>query len=287
MVAPVMVAFRDCTCGERKLRIRVKAHPSFTQLPVRVGIVERGADDSIKRDSIDIEREDWKTNDGDSVYEQEVDVEPGVRVNLTLSAAQVLVDEEFLQEPSILMSHSRLAAQDFFDGNLSQLGKFLEGKGKYSENVETGMAWLLHLCGFSSVRLGGSGLQSEVDVLAFAQAPPALLAVECTTAPADLSKKLNDLIHRSSGLREVVQGMPVFPVLFVSGKNYNLSDQDKEEAGKARVAIVDDGDALELLGKAKQGTTARETLRFLERRVPASRQSPLGGLWWRHPGRVL
>ncbi len=276
-IAPVMVGLGKCGCDERKLHVRVEAHPSFTMLPVVVGIIRRDTDDTAVRSSLVADgRDSWTDEGSTAVFAKTIDIQPGDRVNLTLSVQGILTDEESLQERSLLRSHSRLAAHGFFDADLAHLAKLVAGKGKDSNDIEAGIAWLLHLCGFASVRLGTTGIQSEVDVMAFSEEPPSMLAVECTTAPADLSKKLNDLIHRCGGLRDSVGDMPVVPVLFVSGRNYNLSDSDKEEAAEGNVAILDDKDVSELLGKARQGITARDALHFMEERVPASRNNPLG-----------
>lgn len=277
VIAPLMFRFGKCSFSERKLRVSVECHPAFTKHPALVGVVQEPPDGEVERTSIEIGEPDWQEKDGMAKFGRDIEVAEGASVTLILSLDGVDVDERRLQEASLDTSNHRLAAHDSFDPGLKVLGTCLRGESKQTD-VETGVAWLLNLCGLACVRLGDAGLRREIDVLAFCDDPRVIVAVECTTARSagKADEKLGDLILRAGRLSEAITGTTVLPVLLIANKDCTVSKSSQEQAEESGVAIVDAEDIEELLGKARQGMGPAEVLGFLRERIPASRSLPYG-----------
>ncbi len=154
----------------------------------------------------------------------------------------------------------RVLAHALFDGDFEQLRKRLNSSKQNTDNFEEGVAWLLHLCGFASVRYGHKDMQGATDVVAFREGSIAVFA-ECTSKLPPFEKIL-DLRNRAAAFQRRVKeargsSIVLARAMFVGISRRDISDEFVARAHEERVLLVAKEDMEDLLEGAIRGEDAR------------------------------
>jgi len=143
------------------------------------------------------------------------------------------------------MQNPKRAVYNRFDEKLDILSDFLTksgAKGRNARDLETGVAWLLWMLGFSVAHLGGTGrTQDAADLIA--TTPTGHFAViECTTGLLKAENKLSLLIGRAEQVRLGVvasnnKHLRVLPIMVTSKTRAEVS-ADLEQAERLGVLVI-------------------------------------------------
>jgi hypothetical protein len=110
----------------------------------------------------------------------------------------------WVSDPTAMQNPKR-AVYNIFDSNLEILNDFLSksgGKGRNARDLESGVAWLLWMLGFSVAHLGGTDLTQEKAADLVATTPKGdFVVIECTTGLLKAENKLALLIERAELVR--------------------------------------------------------------------------------------
>lgn len=152
----------------------------------------------------------------------------------------------------------RTIAHAVFDADFDSLRRRLSNP-KTTEAFEEGIAWLLHLCGFSAARYGHKDMQGAVDVVAFRDDSIAIFAEATSKIPP--VEKIIDLRNRADAFqRRVKEARGVSVVLcrcmFVGVSREALSDEMISRAHDETVVLVANEDIDDLLEGALRGESA-------------------------------
>jgi hypothetical protein len=170
------------------------------------------------------------------------------------------------------LAGARVVAHAVIDSDFRALrSRLFERKNKSdSDRYEEGVAWLLHLCGFSVSRYGYKDVQRATDVVAFFDDSAAIYA-ECTLEFPSMDK-LKDIETRAEGLRtrlEVNYGRSIALVraIFLPHNRAELSPADANDAhDQARSIYICGDDQEELLRMARRGESADACFAFIAQR---------------------
>lgn len=159
------------------------------------------------------------------------------------SYSGIVYHQGWIADPS-MAQNPRRASYEAFDRELASIADFLAkqpGKGN-ARDLESGVAWLLWMLGFSVTNLGQTPkLQEAPDLIA--TTPQGHFAViECTTGPLKTDNKLPLLIERSEIVRSRLeasnnQHLKVLPVIVTSKKRSEIRG-DIEQAERLGVLII-------------------------------------------------
>jgi len=165
--------------------------------------VQTAAGNVIERRAVEADELSW-SGDGDvRVGEIAVAVPEGAVIQCFASYRGQWTHQGWIANPDTSINPRRVA-HEVFDANLSGLRKYLFDPKLLKQNarhLESGVANLLFLHGFSVNPLAGQYMTDAVDLLAVA--PNGNIAVvECTTGAIDNDGKLSKLLARTSLLAE-------------------------------------------------------------------------------------
>src|SRR5262249_16357023 len=134
---------------------------------------------------------------------------------------------------------------NIFDSNLETLNDFLSksgARGRYGRDLESGIAWLLWMLGFSVAHLGGTGRTQDAADLIATTPKGDFAVIECTTGLLKADNKLSLLVERAERVRQGVAAsnnrhLRVLPVI-VSSKTRDEIRADIEQAEKLGVLVM-------------------------------------------------
>jgi hypothetical protein len=154
---------------------------------------------------------------------------------------------------------TRVFAHALFDPDFAQLRKRLNASKQNTDHFEEGVAWLLHLCGFSSARYGHKDMQGATDVVAFSEEHMAVFA-ECTSKLPTL-EKISDLSARADAFQRRVKdargsAAMLARAMFIGISRKDITDEFVERAHEQRVLLVANEDIQDLLDGALRGEDA-------------------------------
>ncbi len=161
------------------------------------------------------------------------------------------------------LASARLVAHELIDSDFEQLLiRLAGGKQKQDDLFEQGVAWLLHLCGFSVAHYGFKDMQSATDVVAFLGDAYAVYA-ECSLKPPD-ADKLKKVSSRAEMLRSVLedkhgQRITLVRAYFCPRPRSHFAEDEVEHMSKEHVVLVANEDIEELVARARRGEPALET----------------------------
>jgi hypothetical protein len=199
----------------------------------------------------------WSTHDdGDGVIHFEALFKahapvPPARVFLTSGKRR-------LDEFKVGLGSARVVAHALFDTDFDLLAKRLRN-AKSSESFEEGVAWLLHLCGYSAARYGHKDVQGATDVVAFSD--NIAIFAECT-AKLPSTEKMKDLQARADAFQNrmsELQGRKLLMAraMFMPLPKSEISADFIQHAHEFRVTLVAQEDMANLLEGAIRGEDSR------------------------------
>ncbi|MCF1433675.1 hypothetical protein GOZ97_16055 [Agrobacterium vitis] len=213
--------------------------------PAKAGITYRVMGGNVvKRDVVSGESMKWEVGtDGMRRGSTKIQVPRAAVVQAYASYSGIVYHQGWIADPS-MAQNPRRASYEAFDRELASIADFLAkqpGKGN-ARDLESGVAWLLWMLGFSVTNLGQTPkLQEAPDLIA--TTPQGHFAViECTTGPLKTDNKLPLLIERSEIVRSRLeasnnQHLKVLPVIVTSKKRSEIRG-DIEQAERLGVLII-------------------------------------------------
>jgi hypothetical protein len=170
----------------------------------------------------------------------DIDVPNAAVIQCFVSYCGIAQHFGWVSDPKAMQNPKR-AVYNIFDDNLEILNNVLSkagGKGRNARDLESGVAWLLWMLGFSVAHLGGTDLTQEaVDLIA--TTPKGDFAViECTTGLLKADNKLPLLIERAERARAGV----------VASNNKHLRVLAVIVTSRTRAEIIADIEQAEKLG---------------------------------------
>lgn len=196
----------------------------------------------------------WGDHEGLQRGISEIDVPRGAVLHCFASYAGVPQHHYWVADPTNTQNPRRSIYQAF-DGNLEILqGFFANPNPKYgADDLESGVAWLMWMLGFSVAHLGGTQKTRDAPDL-IAIAPHGHVAViECTTGLLKAENKLPRLLARTETIRTRLKAsgndhLRVLPVIVTSMTREEIK-ADVEQAERLGVGILAREDLLEALGR--------------------------------------
>jgi hypothetical protein len=150
----------------------------------------------------------------------------------------------WLSDPTTMQNPKR-AVYNIFDANLEILNDFLSksgGKGRNARDLESGIAWLLWMLGFSVAHLGGTERTQEAADLIATTPKGDFVVIECTTGLLKADNKLPLLIERTERVKAGViasnnKHLRVLAAIVTSRPRAEIS-ADIEQAEKLGVLVM-------------------------------------------------
>jgi len=226
--------------SDGKARINLLLAPGLTRSQLNIGI--RPWDGNYTgRKSISGNDIKWFEDDGAS-GSVEISVGDTPAVLVLLSHNNKLFDRWWVFDPAKHINH-HYAAYKAIDSDLTVLKRFLSGQSKNpADDLESGIALLLGLFGFTVFHFGLTpSLQEAPDLLAFSEANQ-LAVIECTTGIPNEKNKVSKLIVRAEKIRTSLVNsgnahIEVLPVIVTTSARDSVP-KDIEEAGKHGVLVI-------------------------------------------------
>lgn len=164
-----------------------------------------------------------------------------------------------LDEFKVGLGSARVVAHALFDRDFELLTKRLQNT-KNTDSFEEGVAWLLHLCGYSAARYGHKDVQGATDVVAFSDESIAIFA-ECTSKLPS-TDKMKDLQTRANAFKrkmEELQGRKLLlaRAVFLPIPRSEVSEDLRDSAHELQVTLVAQEDMANLLDGAIRGEDSR------------------------------
>lgn len=150
----------------------------------------------------------------------------------------------WVSDPSAAQNPKR-AVYTVFDGNLALLEEFISksgAKNRDARDLETGVAWLLWMLGFSVAHLGGTERTQDAADLIATTPLGHFAVVECTTGLLKTENKLPLLVDRAERVKQGIvnsnnKHLRVLPVMVSSRTRAEIS-ADIEQAEKLGVLVI-------------------------------------------------
>jgi hypothetical protein len=174
----------------------------------------------------------------------EVEVPPGAVLHSVASYRGIAQTHYWVADPSTV-PNARRAVYELVDNQLESLNEVLtrsEYRGRDARELETGVAWLLWMLGFSVAHLGRSPrTQDAADLVATTPAGHFVI-IECTTGLLKADHKLPRVVQRAENARRQLaeSGNRHLRVLaaIVTSKTRGEAMADIEQAEKLKVLVI-------------------------------------------------
>jgi hypothetical protein len=196
----------------------------------------------IKRGTIEGTSLRWQKVKGGQKGVASLRIPKGSIVHCIAGFAGAAHHQDWLADPTIF-PNPRRSAYGCFDEGLTTLQDFLAKQGKGSaRDLESGVAWLLWLLGFSTAHFGSNSKTSDGPDLLATTPQGHFLVVECTTGLLKADNKLPKLIDRHTILLAKLQEsgsrhLRALPVI-VTSKLQDEVRADIDQAEKLGVLVI-------------------------------------------------
>jgi hypothetical protein len=196
----------------------------------------------VERLSIPGDRLSWAIQEPAQRGTAQIDVPAAAILHAYARYDGVAYHHLWIGDPSA-MQNPRRATYERFDPKLEILMDFLaKPEGPNSRDLESGVAWLLWLLGFSVAHLGGTKKTQEGPDLLVTTPAGHFAVVECTTGLLRTENKLPLLVSRTAAVRERLarsnnQHLRVLPVMATS-KTKDEVAADLEQARSLGVLVL-------------------------------------------------
>jgi hypothetical protein len=197
-----------------------------------------------KRARIPASEMEWEDRSDVCAGVSQVDIPPGGVLHCYASYAGVTQHQAWLSDPSTFQNPRR-AILETFDPGLTILRDSLlkaGAKKRDARDLETAVAWLLWMLGFSPSQLGLTERTQEAPDTVACTPKGNLLVVECTTGLLKADNKLANLIDRTAAVRRQLDSsgnrhLRVLPVI-VTSKTALEVRADEDQAHRLGIAIA-------------------------------------------------
>lgn len=174
----------------------------------------------------------------------EIDVPDAAVLQCFVSYSGIFQQFGWVASPDTAQNPKR-AAYSLFDNNLEILKDFLSkatGKGRDARDLESGVAWLLWMLGFSVAHLGATDKTQDAADLLVTTPIGHFAVVECTTGLLKADNKLPLLVERAARVRRGVEAsnnkhLRVLPVI-VTSRTRDEIEADIEQAEKLGILVL-------------------------------------------------
>lgn len=279
-IAPVKLRLgKNCKMSNGKLDIYLEAMGYKELNEVSLGLIEFSGNIPLRRNSINIDRTDWKNAASLSIAHKEISVQEKVSSVMIIlrfrgSALQMLK----INDPSALLENPKISAYSHFDKDLTALKKYLGGSGKGADlagDFEIGVGLLLHFCGFNTALYGRvKAISEEIDVISFVPSSDSVIAAECTTKDLDVNDKLSKFSRRVKELRGRLFESTIIPLIFTALERSKISEADIEKAHNEGIGVVS-AEEINILLEMAATRQPDEILIYLQSLLPEDKQKSI------------
>ena len=242
----------------------------------------------VSRSRIDASEMKWTAEEDFQRGVAEVEVPQGAVLHCVAIYDGVAQQFGWLSDPTTVQN-SRRTVYEAFDANLNTLKEIVnttQGRGLEARDLESAVAWLLWMLGFSVAHLGGTRrTQDAVDLVAVSPNGK-FLVIECTTGLLKSENKLPLLHDRAQAVRRALERsnsrhLDLLPVI-VASKTRDEVRPDIEQAEKLGILVVTREDlekgisrTIVILNADELYAQARESVRTAQARYEAEMTLPL------------
>lgn len=255
----------ECRVTRGEVLARVKALGGIPLTPVAIGLLAKGREGAILRETKVLPNEEWRGCD-DGLVANVAWTVPGIeRATLLLRVAGEVVDVLSVRDQESSFPSPRTSAHAHFDPDLTILSRLLRGEGKDAgRDFEAGVSILLHLCGLSTVPYGLiPTLSNGPDAVGFHPERPIVLVIECTLHDIDVDAKLSRLQRRAKDISQALAGYSIWPLIFTPMDRSQIARTDYEKAMREGIAVVAADDIANLLSLAIEGAPVNNVMLYL------------------------
>jgi hypothetical protein len=186
----------------------------------------------------------WTQLDSKQHGVAEINVPNAAALHCFVSYSGIAQQFGWIADPAAVQNPKR-AVYNIFDNNLEILKDFLSkaaGKGRDARDLETGVAWLLWMLGFSVAHLGATDKTQDAADLIVTTPTGHFAVVECTTGLLKADNKLPLLVERAARVRRGVDAsnnkhLRVLPVI-VTSRTRDEIKADIEQAEKRGILVL-------------------------------------------------
>lgn len=241
IVASTNIGFtKDCKFKKRNLIICAEALGYKEVNNSSITLIQRLLDGSSVRKIHKLKKIEWQKVGKQLILKKKFPLEKRcLFVNVFLLYDGVVTSELHLPNPFLPMENVRVITHEFFDKNFSIFQRYLKGEGNNRNlNFVMAVTWLLHLCGLSVACYEKSGIQDEIDIIAFSNQSNKIFAVECTTSDPEINNKLSRLSLRYKRLQKKLRNYQIHPLLFTCLEDNELTKTSLDKAAKEQIGIL-------------------------------------------------
>jgi hypothetical protein len=228
--------------GNARIGVFLAHGSSTTDVKLGYRIIDQGR--VIARSAIDGRTMRWTATAEHQYGTAEIQVPPAAVIHCFASYRGTAQHFGWIADPTT-MQNPRRAVYNRFDENAEILRDFLTtsgAKGRDARDLETGVAWLLWMLGFSVAHLGGTGRTQDAADLIATTPKGDFAVIECTTGLLKAENKLPLLIRRVEQVRSGIvasnnKHLRVLPIIVTSRTRAEIS-ADIEQAEKLGVLVV-------------------------------------------------
>jgi len=186
----------------------------------------------------------WEKTADHQYGSTEIDVPSAAVLHCFASYCGIAQHFAAVSDPTTVQNPKR-AVYNIFDSELETLNDFLSksgARGRDGRDLESGIARLLWMLGFSVAHLGGTSRTQDPPDLVATTPKGDFAVIECTTGLLKADDKLSLLIDRAERVRQGVvasnnQHLRVLPVIISSRTQAEIS-ADIEQAEKLGVLVI-------------------------------------------------
>lgn len=241
IAAPVKVFLtKKCNLTSEKLQLEIAAELPKKPKDIRIRLISHSYKNQSHRTNFPILYSQWKKLDNYYIFVKNFALGDSRYVKLFLEGNNELLHEMEIENPELRTENVRSSMHALFDPGLEIIENFVHGTGKKRQlDFETGVAWLLHLCGLNIISYGtNKTTQDNVDLVAFSPSGEEIMVIECTTYLPDIKGKLAKLHQRAMKMQKILPQHSLIPIMFTSLPYDEIPPQDFENAQSMDINIL-------------------------------------------------
>lgn len=223
--------------GQASVNCQVASNINQKKIKVGYKIYSK---DKIERAIVQGDNIEWHADNDFQVGIVGIDVGEAPHLQAFLSYGGIALHQWWISDPSKHLN-PRYAIHQTFDENMELIKDFLSER-KESRNLESGLAMLLNILGFSVSHYGHIPKIQQGPDLVITTPRGDIGVIECTTGLLNEKHKLAKLVQRTKLIKERLESsgygyLSIQPII-VSSLTKNEVGADLEEAGKHGIAVV-------------------------------------------------
>jgi hypothetical protein len=244
IATPVMIVADSSTISGAKASIDIQAASTCDTSNASVGFNIYSTGKVVRRGLLSTTDFAWERAPDKIVGRATLDVPPGAVVHCFANYCGLTQAHWWVADPTTAQN-SRRTVYESFDGELAVLKEFLtrsNTRGRDARDLETAIAWLFWMLGFSIVHLGSTGRTQDAADLILVAPSGNFAVVECTTGILRTDSKLPLLIARTERVRKRLEAttnrhLKVMPIMITTLTREEIR-ADIEEAERLGVLVL-------------------------------------------------